>query len=149
MMRPDRAGIQTQDVVVFLTQIGRQVELALHARRLLLTELLNARRDPSSALARAGLAGHRCVRAFDDARRMVDAIYVPPCADECAFELAQWLDVHVEACDHLGRAAAAGDVDDLRQALRCLSIGARRARRFNDARQRLLGRVAAQSTAAS
>ncbi len=140
--RDEAHAAEHDELAAFLARIGHDVETALRARRVLLAELLNARRDPPSALARAGLAGRRCVRAFDEALRHLQRTHVPGEASECAFELRDWLEAHVTACDHLNRAAAARDRQDLALALHCLAEGASSAARFNDARERLLRRLA-------
>lgn len=134
-------------VLLFLVQVGRNVEAALRARRALLDDLVQARHDqPSSALDRAGRASRRCVRAFDDALVHLERTRVPSLASECAFELRQWLEAHVEACDHLHRAAMARDPADLERAVRCLTQGAGMAQRYNDARQRLMRHIAAMTS---
>ena len=130
------------ELLEFLVRLGHDVETALRARRALLAELVAARRDPATALDRAGLASRRCVRAFDQALLHLEQTRVPSAAAECAFELRRWLEAHVAACDHLSRAAMARDRDDLEQAIRCLAGGASSAHRYNDARERLIRRLA-------
>src|SRR5438046_2561958 len=65
------------DLISFLSRLGHDVEVALRARHALLTELVAARRDPPTALDRAGLASRRCVRAFDDALLRLNQTRVP------------------------------------------------------------------------
>jgi hypothetical protein len=140
--RGDARVAEHDELAAFLARIGHDVDTALRARRALLAELLNARHDPPNALARAGRAGRRCVRAFDEALQHLHRMRVPGPASECAFELREWLEAHVAACDHLSRAAAARDHQDLALALHCLAEGACSAARFNCARERLLRRLA-------
>lgn len=138
-------ALQSRDVdelISFLSRLGHDVEVALRARHALLSELVAARRDPTTALDRAGLASRRCVRAFDEALLRLNQTRVPAAASECAFELREWLDAHLAACDHLSRAALARDRDDLERAIEYLAGGASSAHRFNDARSRLLRRLA-------
>src|SRR5437879_2032297 len=97
------------DLIDFLARLGHDIECALRARHALLSELVAARRDRATALDRAGLASRRCVRAFDQALTHLNRMRVPTQASECAFELREWLDAHVAACDHLSRAALARD----------------------------------------
>lgn len=134
--RPD------DELIEFLARVGHDIEGALRARRLLLSELVAARQDPSTALDRAGLASRRCVRAFDQALMHLNQTRVPAQASECAFELREWLDAHLAACDHLSRAALARDRDDLERAVQYLAGGTHSAHRFNDARERLIRRLA-------
>lgn len=133
---------ETDELISFLARLGHDVETALRARQALLSELVAARRDPGSALDRAGLASRRCVRAFDQALLRLNQSRIPPAASECAFELREWLEAHLAACDHLSRAALARDRLDLERAIEYLAGGASSAHRFNDARQRLLRRLA-------
>jgi hypothetical protein len=133
---------ETDELIPFLSRLGHDVEMALRARQVLLSELLAARRDPATALDRAGLASRRCVRAFDEALLHLSRLRIPPAAAECAFELRDWLEAHVSACDHLSRAASARDRLDLERAIRDLAGGASSAHRFNDARGRLIRRLA-------
>ena len=130
------------DLIDFLARLGHDVEGALRARHALLSELIAARRDPATALDRCGLASRRCVRAFDQALTHLNQMRVPAQASECAFELREWLDAHLAACDHLSRAALARDKLDLERAIQYLVGGAQSAHRFNDARERLLRRLA-------
>jgi hypothetical protein len=130
------------ELIPFLTRLGHDVEMALRARHALLSELVAARRDPGTALDRAGLASRRCVRAFDQALVHLNQTRIPPAATECAFELREWLEAHASACDHLSRAALARDRLDLERAIEYLAGGASSAHRFNDARERLLRRLA-------
>jgi hypothetical protein len=136
---------EDDEVLAFLFTLGRSVETALRARKALLTDLLGARQDPSHALERAGRASRRCVRAFDDALLRLRWSRVPTPARECADELRQWLEAHVEACDHLNRAATARERADLEQAMSCLALGERHAQAFNVARQRLAYRLASKA----
>jgi hypothetical protein len=130
------------ELIAFLGRLGHGVEVALRARHALLSELVAARRDPPTALDRAGLASRRCVRAFDEALLQLNQTRVPSVAAECVFELREWLEAHLAACDHLSRAALARDRDDLERAIEYLAGGASSAHRFNDARSRLLRRLA-------
>jgi hypothetical protein len=129
------------EFVHFLTVLSRSVEEALRARKALLSDLVQARREPADALPRVGRASRRCVRAFDDARLRLGRVRTPDPAQECVAELRRWLEAHIEACDLLGRAAAARDRGDLERALRCLADGSLHAADYNRARQRLARRL--------
>ena len=133
------------ELLSFLVNLGREVENAMRARKALLSDLLVARRDPTSALDLAGRASRRCVRAFDDALLHLRWARVPRDATECVTELRRWLEAHVDACDHLARAAAARDRADLDRAIRCLAAGDLHAHGYNAARERLARRLAAAS----
>jgi hypothetical protein len=137
------------EALAFLAVLRRSVETALRARRALLGELLAARHDPASALERAGHASRRCVRAFDDTLGRLTRTRVPPIAVDCARELQQWLESHVEACDLLSRAALAHDRDDFAHAIRCLASSAPHASCFNTARDRLVRQLVTQRASAN
>jgi len=94
------------DLLAFLGFFGRGVETALGAREAVLRELLQARRNFTTALQRAGQASRRCVRAFDDTLLRLRRTRLPGAATDCARELGKWLEAHVEACDHFNRARA-------------------------------------------
>ena len=132
-------------LIQFLALLGPSVENALRARRMLLADLDQARRDPANAFVRVGRTSRRCVRAFHETLMRMKKATVPAEASECARELEAWLAAHVEACDLMSRAAAVQDGESLRKAVRCLCDGAPHAARFNDARVRLVRRLVASS----
>ena len=132
-------------LIRFLSNLGPSVENALRARRSLLSDLDQVRRDPSRCFPRVGRASRRCVRAFHSALLRMQKSKVPPEASECARELEAWLAAHVEACDLMSRASATQDGESLRKAIYCLRDGAPHAARFNDARVRLVRRIMATS----
>jgi hypothetical protein len=144
---PPRDG--EAELIAFLALIGRSVETALRARKALLAELLQARNDPTTALERAGHASRRCVRAFDDTLLKLRRARVPAVAADCAAEFSSWLEAHLEACDHLDRAARARDRDDLQQAIQCLVASAPHAQCFNNARERLVRQIVASGASAN
>lgn len=135
---PQASSDPDGDLIQFIALLRRSVETALLARRALLSELLQARSDPATALDRAGRASSRCVRAFDDALLRLNRARVPAPAADAAFELRRWLEAHVEACDLLSRAALARDRNDLAQAVQCLASTQPHAHLFNAARERLV-----------
>lgn len=146
-MPPPRDG--EADLIAFLALMGRSVETALRARKALLAELLQARHDPATALDRAGHASRRCVRAFDDTLLRLRRARVPRAAADCALELGQWLEAHLDACDHLDRAARAHDREDLQQAIQCLIASSPHAQCFNNARARLVRQIVASAASAN
>jgi hypothetical protein len=140
------AGFATDaELANFLTVLSRSVEEALRARKALLSDLVQARREPAAALPRVGRASRRCVRAFDDALLRLRRLRPPDPAQECVAELRRWLEAHIEACDLLSRAAAARDRGDLERALRRLADGSLHAADYNRARQRLARRIISAS----
>jgi hypothetical protein len=137
------------DLLQFIGLLGRSVETALRARRALLSELLQARADPSTALDRAGHASRRCVRAFDETLLRLNRARVPAAAHDAARELRRWLEAHLEACDYLERAARARDRADLAHAIECLAATAPHAHCFNSARDRLVRQLVTRVTSAN
>ena len=136
------AGFGTDaELAQFLAVLSKSVEEALRARKALLSDLVQARREPAGALPRVGRASRRCVRAFDDALFRIRRLRPPSSAQECVSELRRWLEAHIEACDLLSRAAAARDRTDLERALQCLADGSLHAAGYNQARQRLARRL--------
>lgn len=148
-LTPDYHASEEADLLQFIGLLGRSVETALRAHRVLLTELLQARAEPATALDRAGLASRRCVRAFDEALLRLNRARVPPAAHDAARELRCWLEAHVEACDHLNRASVARDRQDLAQAIQCLASTPPYAQCFNSARDRLVRHLAGRAASAN
>ena len=72
-----------------------------------------------------------------------------PAAHDAADELRRWLEAHLEACDHLSRAAVARDGADLAQAIQCLASTASYAQCFNTARDRLVRCLVRPATSAN
>jgi len=139
----DHDTTSTDEVIAYLSLLQESVADALRARKALLSDLLIARREPENAVARAGRASRRCVRAFDYALSRISRRRAPPLAGDCVRQLQGWLEAHVEACDLLNRAAAANDRADYERALHRITDGALHALGYNEARSRLARVLAA------
>jgi hypothetical protein len=127
----------------YVRQLGRAVKHAMVVRNQLLREFSQLDKHPTTALVRAGRIGARCAPAFDGARRDVAAMPTPPGAQMLRDALIGWLDVHLQVCDVLMRAAGTREPGNLTTAAAVLRNAHPYAARYNLARRSLAQRLAA------
>jgi hypothetical protein len=128
---------------MYLRHLGRTVKLGMQLRSQMLRELSQLDAHPATALLRAGRIGLRCAASFDQSRRALRDMAYPAGAQSVHEALLGWLDIHIEACDALTRAAGTKDARHLSSAASVLRGARPFAHRYNAARLRLAERLAA------
>jgi hypothetical protein len=140
---PLAQGSQTIDQWQYVRQLGQAVATAMRARSQLVREFSRLDQTPATALVRAGRIGARCAPAFEEARHRVAALPTPLGAQTIRDALLGWLDVHVQVCGTLVRAAGTRDPRHVGTAAAALHNAQPFAQRYNLARRRLAERLAA------
>ena len=136
-------GSQGIDQWQYVRQLGQAVAAAMHARAQLVREFSQLDQTPATALVRAGRIGARCAPVFEDARHEVALMTTPLGAQTIRDALLGWLDVHVQVCGALVRAAGTRDPRHVGNAAAALCNAQPFAHRYNLARRRLAERLAA------
>jgi hypothetical protein len=136
-------GGQGIDQWQYVRHLGQAVAAAMRARGHLVREFSQLDQTPATALVRAGRIGARCAPAFEDARLRIATLPTPLGAQTIRDALLGWLDVHLQVCGQLVRAAGTRDPRHVGNAAVALRNAQPFAQRYNLARRRLAERLAA------